>query len=135
MKFGYASLLPETDVVTRFMEELKNNRLMGTRCKRCGKKHLPPRAHCTCGSSDLEWYEAPKQGTLLTYTIVAFPPESMTKRAPYILAIVELADGSKLLAHITDVTPKNLKVGMQIQVVPHQVSVNRIVYKFKPLPA
>jgi len=115
------------------MEELKNNRLMGTRCKKCGTKHLPPRAHCTCGSGEVEWYEAPKRGKLLTYTIVAFPPESMTKYAPYIIAIAELEDGSKLLAHITEVTPKNLKVSMQVQVVPHQISAERIAYKFKPL--
>ena len=133
MRLGYVSLLPETETVTKFMEELKNNRLMGTRCRKCGAKYLPPRAHCHCGSKELEGYEAPKHGKLLTYTIVAFPPESMTKYAPYIIAIAELEDGSKLLAHITEATPKNLKVGMRVQVVPHQISADRIAYKFKPL--
>lgn len=133
VKFGYVSLLPETETVTKFMEELKNNRLMGTQCKKCGKKHLPPRAHCTCGSSKVEWFEASKQGNLLAYTIVAFAPESMTKYTPYIIAIAELDDGSKLLAHVTDVTPKNLRVGMRLQVVPHQISADRIAYKLKPL--
>lgn len=133
MKFGYVSFLPETEIVAKFMEELKNNRLVGTRCKKCGTRYLPPRAHCTCGSTEIEWYEAPKQGKLLTYTIVAFPPESMTKYAPYILAIVELEDGSRLLAHLTEVTPKNLAVGMPLQVMSHQISADRIAFKFKPL--
>ncbi|MEM2102022.1 MAG: Zn-ribbon domain-containing OB-fold protein [Candidatus Bathyarchaeia archaeon] len=133
MKFGYVSLLPETTIVAKFMEELKNNRLMGTQCKKCGKKHLPPRAHCTCGSSEVEWFEAPRQGNLLAYTIVAFPPESMTKYAPYIIAIAELDDGCRLLTHISDVTPKNLKVGMRVQVVPHQIAADRMTCKFKPL--
>jgi uncharacterized OB-fold protein len=133
MRLGYVSFLPDTELMTKFLEELKNNRLMGTRCKKCGSRYLPPRAHCACGSKEIEWCEAPKKGKLLTYTIVAFPPESMAKYAPYILAIAELEDGSRLLAHLTDVTPKNLTVDMPLQVVPHQISADRLAYKFKPL--
>lgn len=133
MRFGFVSFLPDTELVAKFLQELKNNRLMGVKCKKCGTKYLPPRAQCTCGSTEIEWYEAPKYGKLLTYTIVAFPPESMTKYAPYILAIAELDDGSRILAHITDVTPKNLQMGMRIQVVPHQISTDRLTFKFKPL--
>ena len=133
MRLGYVSFLPDTELVTKFLEELKNNRLMSTICKKCGTRYLPPRAHCTCGSNEIEWYEAPKKGKLLTYTIVAFPPESMAKYAPYILAIAELEDGSRLLAHLTDATPKNLTVGMPLQVVSHQISADRLAYKLKPL--
>jgi uncharacterized OB-fold protein len=80
----------------------------------------------------MEWFEAPKTGKLLAYTIVTFPPESMTRHAPYIVAVAELDNGSRLLAHITGVTPKTLKVGLRVQVVSHKVTEDRIVYKFKP---
>jgi len=133
MKFGYVSWLPETELMSRFIEELKNNKLVGTRCKKCTSKYLPPRAHCKCGSSEMEWFEAARQGKILTYTLVTFPPESMSKYAPYIVAVAELEDGSRLLAQLTGVTPKSLRVGMKVQVVSHQVSEDRIVYKFKPL--
>ena len=76
--------------------------------------------------------EAPKTGKLVSYTLVTFPPESMTRYAPYIVAVAELDDGSRLLAHITGVTPKTLKVGMRVQVISHKVTEDRIVYKFKP---
>jgi len=133
MKFGYVSWLPETELMLRFVEELKNNKLVGTKCKKCASKYLPPRAHCKCGSSDMEWFDAPRQGKILTYTLVTFPPESMSKYAPYIVAVAELEDGSRLLAQLTGVTPKSLRVGMKVQVVSHQVSEERIVYKFKPI--
>jgi uncharacterized OB-fold protein len=133
VKFGYVSWLPQTELVTRFIEELQNGRLMGTQCTNCAKKYLPPRGHCECGSHDMEWFEASKKGRVLTYTLVTFPPESMTKYAPYIVAIAELDDGSRLLAHITGVTPKTLKVGMRVQVVSLQVTEDRIVYKLKPM--
>lgn len=70
---------------------------------------------------------------MLTYTLVTYPPESMNKYAPYILAIAKLEDDARLLAHITGVTPKNLRIGLPIQVVPHQISEDKIAYKFKPL--
>lgn len=133
MRFGFVSFLPDTELVAKFLDELKNNRLMGVKCTKCGTRYLPPRAQCTCGSTEIEWYEAPKQCKLLTYTIVVFPPESMTKYAPYILGIAEFDDGSRLLAHVTDVTPKNLQLGMRLRVVPHQISADRLTYKFKPL--
>ena len=132
MKFGYVSWLPQTELVSRFIEELQNNRLMGTQCKQCAAKYLPPRAHCKCGSHEMVWFEAPKTGKILAYTLVTFGPESMAKYAPYIVAVAELDDGPRLLAHITGVTPKTLKVGMRVQVVSHHVTEDRIVYKFKP---
>jgi hypothetical protein len=132
MKFGYVSWLPQTEFISEFVQGLKEGRLLGTQCKRCGAKYLPPRAHCKCGSDEVEWFEASKTGRLLSYTLVTFPPESMARYAPYIVAVAELDDGSRLLAHITGVTPKTLKVGMRVQVISHKVAEDRIVYKFKP---
>ncbi len=132
MKFGYTSWLPETDMMRQFLEALKQGKLKGTKCKKCGEKYLPPRAHCKCGSSEVEWYEAPTRGKLFSYTLVTFPPDSMAKYAPYIVAVAELEDGSKLLAQITGVSPQTLQIGLPVQVVPHQISEDRIVYKFKP---
>ena len=133
MEFGYTSWLPETLMMVKFLEALKEGKLMGTKCKKCGAKYLPPRAHCKCGSHEVEWYEAPTRGKLFSYTLVTFPPESMTKYAPYIVAVAELEDGSRLLAQITGVSPKTLQVGLPVHVVPRRISEDRIVYEFKPV--
>jgi len=119
-------------MMVKFIEALKEGRLMGTKCKKCGAKYLPPRTHCKCGSHEVEWYEAPTRGKLFSYTLVTFPPESMTKYAPYILAVAEFEDGSRLLAQIMGVSPKTLQVGLPVQVVSHQISEDRIVYMFEP---
>jgi len=131
VKFGYTSWLPETPMMVKFTEALKEGRLMGTKCKKCGAKYLPPRAQCKCGSHEVEWYEAPTRGKLFSYTLVTFPPESMTKYAPYIVAVAELEDGSRLLAQIIGVSPKTLQVGLPVHVVPLQISEDRIVYMFE----
>jgi len=132
VKFGYTSWLPETPMMVKFIEALKEGKLMGTKCKKCGAKYLPPRTHCKCGSHEVEWYEAPTRGKLFSYTFVTFPPESMTKYAPYIVAVAEFKDGSRLLAQITGVSWKALQVGLAVHVVPHQISEDRIVYMFEP---
>jgi uncharacterized OB-fold protein len=133
LMLGYVSLLPETQLVAEFVEELRNERLMGTRCRKCEARYLPPRAHCKCGSATMEWFEAPRQGKILAYTSVGFPPQSMSKHAPYIVAIAELKNGSRLLAQLTGVTLKTLRVGMPVQVVSRLVSTDGIVYEFKPI--
>jgi len=131
VKFGYTSWLPETPMMVKFIEALKEGKLTGTKCKKCGAKYLPPRADCKCGSHEVEWYEAPTRGKLFSYTLVTFPPESMIKYAPYIVAVAELEDGSRLLAQIKGVSPKTLQVGLPVSVVPHQISEDRIVYVFE----
>jgi hypothetical protein len=95
--------------------------------------YLPPRAHCKCGSADIEWYEAPRRGKILAYTSVGVPPESMSKHAPYIVAIVELEDKTRLLAQLTGVTLNTLRVGMLVQVISRRIGTDRTVYEFKPV--
>jgi len=133
MKFGYTSWLPETELVNNFIDALGKNRLLGTQCKKCSQKYLPPRAHCKCGSTDLEWFDAPNIGKLRTYTVVSFAPESMSKYAPYIVGVAEVEGGLSLMGQLTGVTPSMLKVGLPIQIVPHQPDTDRTVYKFKPV--
>jgi len=133
MKFGYTSWLPETELVNNFIDALGKNKLLGTQCKKCNQKYLPPRAHCKCGSTDLEWFDAPNRGKLRTYTVVSFAPESMSKYAPYIVGVAEVEGGLSLMGQLVGVTPSMLKVGLPIQIVPHQPDTDRMVYKFKPV--
>jgi len=132
MKFGYTSWLPETELVNTFTEALGNNKLLGTRCRKCKQKYLPPRAHCKCGSTELEWFDAPNRGKIRTYTVVSFAPESMSKYAPYIVGIAEVEGGMSLMGQLTGVAPSTLKVGLPIQIVAHHPNTDRTVYKFKP---
>jgi len=132
VKFGYASWLPETELVSKFIEGLGNNKLLGTKCKKCNQKYLPPRAHCKCGSTDLEWIDVPNKGRIRSYTIVSFAPESMSRYAPYIVGVAEVEGGMSLMGQLTGVTPSTLKVGLPVQIVAHQPDTDRIVYKFKP---
>jgi len=113
--------------------------LIGSKCKECGKVYFPPRPYCAnCGSRNLEEYKLPETGKLLAWTVVRSPPKEFEEYAPYILGFIELDDGTRIIAQITDVDINNLKKGMRVRavvrrgMVENEDGIIRYIYKFVP---
>ncbi|MEM0482206.1 MAG: Zn-ribbon domain-containing OB-fold protein [Nitrososphaerota archaeon] len=120
----------------RFWEGLKEGKILATRCRNCGKLHFPPAADCgECLSSDMEWVGLSGRGRLITYSHVVVRPKSFQEEQPYTVAIAELEEGVKVLSWLTDVKRKDIRIGMELKMVPQQLSDGRIAYVFKPLTA
>jgi len=132
MKFGYTSWLPETAIVSTFSNGLRDEKLLGTKCKICGANYLPPRSQCRCGSDQMKWFEASSNGKILTYTSITQTSESMSSYAPYFIAIVELEDGTKILGHLSENIDNKLKAGLQVKVVFQTIAGKGAIYKFIP---
>ncbi len=117
----------------KFIAGLKEGKFLATKCAKCGKKFMPPRFRCPCGSRDLEWFEINPKGTLYTWSIVHFAPEGITKKTnvPYPLGVIELEDGLLLAAHMKGLTSKP-KVGMSVKVVPQELDSGDLAYFIKP---
>ncbi len=86
-------------------------------CQTCGKAQFYPRLLCShCQSKDLSWVVASGQGQIASYTVVrrgvseAYP-------APYIVALIHLAEGPRLMSHIVDTDPDEIAVGDHVQVM------------------
>lgn len=114
-------------------------RLVGSICNKCGKRYYPKRAICrVCGSRDLSDIQLPERGKLVTYTIIRVPPEKYKRYAPYVVGVVELEDGTRIMAQITDVELENVKIGMELEVTLRKLyeygEEGHIVYgiKFRP---
>lgn len=93
--------------------------LMIQRCLTTGQFFLYPRTYSpfvTGGA--VEWVRACGQGSLYSYNIVTRPAPGFEDRAPYALAVVELAEGPRLMTNIVGVdnTPENLVLDMALQV-------------------
>jgi hypothetical protein len=104
---------------------LNEERLMGSRCKGCGKQYVPPRSICIdCHGLNMEWIEMSGKGRLAAFTVINIPPPFMiaqgySRKNPYCTGVVELAEGSKVDARIEVVdcaNPENIKVGMPLKV-------------------
>ncbi len=117
--FGRVNFSPFTKV-SDFARHLKDGRLMGSRCTKCGATSFPPRADCTaCMSGAFEFVEISGQARLNTYTKVIAAPTGFEELTPYTVGVVDLDEGGRLLAWIGEtVKEEDIEIGMNLQVVP-----------------
>jgi uncharacterized protein len=111
--------LPAVEDETRpYWEAAKAGRLLIKSCNACGEVHHYPRPFCpTCWSEDVEWREVSGRGTVYTYSIVFRNDLAPFKEwGTYVPAIVELAEGPRLMTNIVDVETSALHVGMPVEV-------------------
>jgi len=113
--------LPDIDAFTApYWQAAAEGRLLIRRCRAegCGAAHHYPREFCPhCWSEDVDWEEASGRAMLYTWSVVHrndLPP--FGTRVPYVAAVVELAEGPRMMTEITDCPPEALRVGMELQV-------------------
>ena len=96
---------------------VKEGKLMGAKCGKCGQLLVPPKPMCSnCFSKKLSWTELPRQGKLLTYTIIHVSPKQFQSLAPYAVGIVKFEEGAQLPGVVRDVPLDSIKVGMTLEV-------------------
>jgi len=124
--------------IEQFYKFTQQCKLMAGKCLKCGKMHLPPRPLCdNCYSTNFEWVEAPKNGKLLTYTVIHIAPTQFQNLAPYAVGIVELENGLRIPGMIQGASQDQLKIGMPLTVDFGTCSVTQVWpqwprYCFKP---
>ena len=108
-----------------FHQFLYEDKLMGSRCKKCGTLFSPPRPICIkCYGREMEWVELKGKGKLVTFTSINVGPPWMIKQGydrqhPYCSGVVELEEGVKIDARIEGVDtskPETIKIGMPLTV-------------------
>lgn len=93
-----------------FFDNLKNGKLLGLKCKACGKVTCPPQTVCQeCGWEDLEVVEMKKSGVIQTFTVIHVAPTGLEDEAPYVVCEIETADGPWLTGRL-DIPPEKASV-------------------------
>ncbi len=106
--------------VPRFWREIPNRyNLIGMRCGKCNKVFFPPRYLCPrCRRiGKLEPYKLNGRGKVISYTITHVAPNGFEDQVPYALAIIELDEGPRLTAQITDCDPSKVDIDSRVEVV------------------
>jgi len=94
-------------VITKFYDFLKEGKLMGLKCEKCGGVTFPPKLSCIhCGSRDLKWTEISGNGKLILASTSSLPAKRFADYAPYVYGLVELNEGSYMCTLIEGVEPK-----------------------------
>ena len=99
-------------------------RLEASQCTGCQKILSPPRVNCPeCGGGEFSTVTLPRNGKIVTYTVVRVPPAGFTEQTPLPIALVELDNGVRMMVQIGDVAnPDDLGIGMPVRLEFRRVS-------------
>ena len=98
------------------MMPVQMGKLVLQRCQHCGHVLFYPRTHCdACQSDQLAWEDASGAGTIASYTVVR-RAVSADFEAPYVIALIDLAEGPRMMSQIIDADPDALAVGLSVKV-------------------
>ena len=125
---------PVTDTSRPFWDATRERRLLLQWCTACDAPLWYPRDFCpACARSELEWREASGRGVVYAYTVEQRP--TMPKRfgeAPFVVALVELEEGVRMLTNVVGGRPDAVTVGMPVQVTWEELSDGRHLPLFEP---
>jgi uncharacterized OB-fold protein len=124
---------PESE---RFWHGCRAHELWVRACRTCAGWYFYPRDVCpACGSRDVEWRQASGRATLHTFAI-AYRPASpaFADLTPYIIAIVELAEGARMLTNLLGIEPDHrvIQIGMDLIVTYDDLTDTVSLPKFRP---
>ena len=85
------------------------------KCKGCGLLRHPPRPMCGACQS-LEWEGVPSagSGTVYSYTVLHHP-KIPGYEFPLAVALIDLEEGTRIVANVAGCEPDALEVGMQVE--------------------
>lgn len=104
---------------TRFLEQVRDKRLVGQRCPTCAKVYVPPRGACpTCGVATEEEVELGTTGTVTTFCVVNVAFYGSAMELPYVSALI-LLDGADIpIMHLIQEVPADqVHSGMRVEPV------------------
>jgi len=99
-----------------FFDGARQGKLLIQRCASCGILRHPPRPACAvCRSFDWDTLESSGRGVVYSYVVVHHP-QVPAFDYPLPVAVVELEEGTRLVADLVGVEPGDVAVGMPVVV-------------------
>lgn len=99
-----------------FYDGLREHKLLIQQCSDCKTLRVPPRPMCgNCQSLNWEPLESSGRGTVYSYVMPQYPPLPFFEY-PYIVALIELDEGVRIVSNLVGIDPAEVKVGMAVEV-------------------
>jgi len=96
-------------------EGIAKDELRIQRCKDCGTLRHPPRPMCgSCQSIEWDWIVSKGVGTVHSYVVLHHPPVPGYEY-PLPVVLVDLDEGTRLVANIAGCAPGEIRIGMRVQ--------------------
>ena len=124
--------------IDKFFKGFAEGKLLATKCRKCNKVYVPPRADCPFCMTDLtdSWMELPKKCELHTFSVLHFAGPTFFKDLPFILGLVKWPGvDTYLMGRIKGVKPEDVTIGMGLVVrfaEPHRRTWTVLDFWFEP---
>lgn len=117
-----------------FWEATTEGKLLLKQCQRCELVFYYPRVFCPdCLENGTDWIEASGRGTIYSYSIIRQAAGSYADETPYVLAIVELKEGVRVMTNIIIDSEDELSIGQEVEVVFHPTEKEAALPRFRPI--
>ena len=124
---------PETEP---YWKATHDGRLLIQRCRPNGHHQLYPRWRCLRCRGEVDWVEAGGRGTVYSFTIIRQNfSRSFRHLIPYVVALVDLDEGPRLMTNLVGIEPDDVRIGMRARARFEPVSEDASIPLFEPEPA
>lgn len=102
-----------------YWQSASNNRFVLPHCCDCDTVFFYPRMWCpACFSQKLDWHEASGNGKVYSFSVVHQAPfPAYQGDVPYVLAIIELEEGPRMMANVLHCDPEKVTIEMPVRVI------------------
>jgi uncharacterized OB-fold protein/acyl dehydratase len=115
-----------------FWEGVERGELLIQRCAACGELRHPPRPMCPrCRSLDWDAVRAGGRGTVHSY-VVPHHPRLPAFPDRYVVALVDLEEGTRLVTNLIEIAPEEVSIGMAVELVCTKVDDELVLPLFRP---
>ncbi len=105
-------------LAAEFYRYCKAHELRFQRCTDCGAwRHLPRPMCPECGSFNYQWARASGRGKVYSWITVVQPMlPAFNDAVPYIVPLVDMEEGVRMVAMLEGVAPEAMHIGMAVEV-------------------
>lgn len=109
---------PLTSETRHFWEGCGLGELRYQYCPDCDRAQFPPSIRCHgCFKESLEWHISKKRGTIYSITSVSrSPTEAFRSSTPYLLALVDIEEGFRIMTNVPDECILTAQIGMHVDI-------------------
>ena len=109
-------------------------RLIVQRCDACGHTQLYPRLHCIRCRSTVHWEDASGLATVYSFTVIRQQfVRPFRDLVPFVVALVDLDEGPRLMTNLVEVEPDDVRVGLRVEARFEPVGEDAGLVLFAPL--
>ena len=118
-----------------FWEGVERGELRIQRCAACGRLRHPPGPMCpACRSLEWDSIVASGRGTVHSH-VVPHHPRLPGFPERYVVALVDLEEGTRLVTNLIDVEPEDVRIGMAVELAVTRVDDELTLPLFRPAGA